>query len=275
MIHSQTASTRGILNPRVAETKFHLSRHLPAADLRCYIDRYWLIHWDLRGQPPFVQETLSYPCVNLVFERGNSWVWGVDTGKFARRLEGVGQVFGVKFRPGAFYPFIQTPVSRFTDSRLSLEATFGQASAPLEAALFALDDSGHIAFVEDFLRQHLPEPDENVTLVNQIVDCIQADYKITQVNDLLCRCDLSKRSLQRLFNHYVGVSPKWVIQRCRLQEAAELMAQGTALDWAKLALHLGYFDQAHFIKAFKRVIGKTPAEYSRSLGPEARMRDTS
>jgi AraC-like DNA-binding protein len=29
-----------------------------------------------------------------------------------------------------------------------------------------------------------------------------------------------------------------------------------------LALDLGYFDQAHFIKDFKAVVGRSPAEYA-------------
>jgi len=33
-----------------------------------------------------------------------------------------------------------------------------------------------------------------------------------------------------------------------------------------LALDLGYFDQAYFIKDFKAIVGKTPAEYARHIG---------
>jgi AraC-like DNA-binding protein len=82
----------------------------------------------------------------------------------------------------------------------------------------------------------------------------------TTVEELCAHAGYSKRTLQRLFREYVGVSPKWVLQRIRLHEAAERMAEGEG-DWPRLALDLGYFDQAHFIKAFKAVIGLTPADY--------------
>ena len=39
------------------------------------------------------------------------------------------------------------------------------------------------------------------------------------------------------------------------------MADGEG-DWASMALDLGYFDQAHFIKAFKAVVGRSPADYA-------------
>jgi len=74
---------------------------------------------------------------------------------------------------------------------------------------------------------------------------------------------LSKRTLQRLFQQYVGVSPKWVIKRYRLHEAVERLAAGNEVDWTRLDLDLEYFDQAHFIKDFKAIIGKTPSEYTK------------
>ena len=76
------------------------------------------------------------------------------------------------------------------------------------------------------------------------------------------RFGLSARSLQRLFRRYVGVGPKWVLQRYRLHEAAERIADGEGGDWAAFALELGYFDQAHFIKDFKALVGCSPAEYA-------------
>lgn len=62
----------------------------------------------------------------------------------------------------------------------------------------------------------------------------------------------------------LGVTPKWVIKRFRLQEAAERIEQGAATSWTELAMQLGYFDQAHFIKDFKSVLGQTPAAYKSS-----------
>ncbi len=43
------------------------------------------------------------------------------------------------------------------------------------------------------------------------------------------------------------------------------MADGEG-DWAGLAIELGYFDQAHFIKAFKAAIGRSPGEYATAMG---------
>lgn len=258
--------SRGILNPQAEGAKFQISRHLPSEDLSFFIQRYWIIDWDLRGQEPYVQETLPYPCINMVIEQGRSGIFGIERGKFARLLEETGHVFGIKFRPGAFYPFMKAPITHLSSAPLSLEAVFGLDGNLLEQAILSLEDKGkRIEIVERFFRARLPEQDQNITLINEVVDGIVTSPEITRVDDLVERFNLSKRTLQRLFKQYVGVSPKWVIQRYRLQEVAERLTGGEAVCWPDLAAELGYSDQAHFIKDFKNIVGKTPAKYASSI----------
>ena len=257
---------RGILNFKAGEKKFQLSRYLPAQDLSFFIEHYWIVSWDLRGQEPYVQETLPYPSVHLVIEKDKSSVYGVETGKFARLLENKGSVFGIKFKPGAFYPFVKVPVSRFTNATISFLDVFGVDSKALEEALLAREDEGEmVKLAEKFLRERLPEQDTNVRVINEIIDYIIAHREITKVDDVVSQLNLNKRTVQRLFRQYVGVSPKWVIKRYRLHEVAERLAGGEVVDWPAIVVELGYSDQAHFIKDFKTIVGRTPVEYARSL----------
>jgi len=107
-----------------------------------------------------------------------------------------------------------------------------------------------------------PRPDADAVLAGRIAERVAEERGITRVEHLAHEFGLGARALQRLFREYVGVTPKWVIQRYRLHEAAERAAAGTAQDWAALALDLGYADQAHFIRDFKRLIGRTPRDYA-------------
>lgn len=255
----------GILNPQAGARQFALRRYPPAHDLAFFVERFWLVAWDVREHEPYLQTTLPHPCVNLVIEPERVAVHGVTTRSFTYPLRGQGRVFGIKFRPGAFYPFGQTPVARLTDSSISLWEAFGDDCPPLITAFRAQADVPTlIALAEAFLRERLPAPDPTVTRINQIVDAIIADRTITRVAAVARQFGLTPRTLQRLFRRYVGVSPKWVIRRYRLHEAAELLANGNPPDWSALALALGYFDQAHFINDFKALIGTTPAAYART-----------
>mgnify|MGYP004706876243 CR=1 FL=1 len=69
--------------------------------------------------------------------------------------------------------------------------------------------------------------------------------------------------MQRLFKRYVGASARWVIKRYRVYEALERLSSDMNPDWAGLAQDLGYFDQAHFINDFRKLVGCTPAAYLR------------
>jgi AraC-like DNA-binding protein len=253
----------GILNPKTSEIKFQLERYQPSEKVSCFVERYWSIHWDLRGEAPYLSENLPFPCVNMVIEPEQSGIFGIVTGKFTHCLEGQSAVFAIKFRPGAFYPFFQQSVSHLTNQAIPIAAVFGNAGRVYEAEILSLhDDAEKVTVAEAFLQARLPVYDDTITRINQIIDCIIAEPSITQVDDVLEYVHMSKRTMQRIFKQYVGVSPKWVIMRYRLQEAADYVAKGHIQDWSALAQKLGYFDQAHFIKDFKAIIGRTPVEYA-------------
>ncbi|NOU94373.1 helix-turn-helix domain-containing protein [Paenibacillus sp. LMG 31456] len=265
-MQSKLGKPIGLLNVNMDYPKFSVSRYLPSADLSHFIEHYWVVCWDLRGQEPHLQETLPHPSVHLVFERDNSRIVGVVKGRFSVLLQEQGAVFGVKFRPGAYYPFLKNSVSTITDRTIPFLEAFGMSSQTLEQRLFSMDTAEQmIPLAESFIRERLPEPDTNVEFINTIVQSIISDRSIVKVDDIVRRFPIHKRQFQNLFRQYVGVSPKWIIQRYRLHEAVEKMADGDIPDWSRLALDLGYYDQAHFIKDFKSIVGKSPETYTKLL----------
>ncbi len=256
-------TTHGILNPEAGEAHFELTRHEPSAALQPFVERYWIVRWDLRGRAPYAQQTLPHPCVNLAFERAGSGVHGVGTKKFVAQLEGVGHVVGAKFKPGGFYPFVRFDISRLTDRVVPVQELFDVDGPELERQVLSAKGADQaVAIVEDFLRRRLPDPDENVATVADVATLALRTRSITRVEELAAEAGLPVRTLQRLFRRYVGVSAKWVIRRYRVHEAAALVASGEALSWAALAHDLGYADQSHFIRDFESQVGQTPARYA-------------
>lgn len=254
----------GILQLSEGEKKYQLSRFAPSEPLRHFVKHYWVVRWDLTGQPPFLQDVIPNPCVNLVMEDHRSGIYGVASRMYTKKIEGKGQVFGIKFHPGGFYPFIRTALSNLTDQSLAIEEIFGADAAEYEQQMNAeTDPADRIALTDALLVKHLPQQDGSITLINQIIDRILIDPELTKVEQICDSFHLNKRKLQRLFNQYVGISPKWVIKLYRLQNAAEAMDTGKHYDTLKLSVDLGYYDQSHFIKDFKSIIGKTPDEYAK------------
>ena len=106
-----------------------------------------------------------------------------------------------------------------------------------------------------------PSPCADASRVAAIVAAIESDPSLSRVTELAAREDLHPRTLERLFRAHVGVSPKWVIRRFRVQEAAERVQAGSPPDWSRFAADLGYFDQSHFIRDFTAQVGATPTDY--------------
>jgi transcriptional regulator GlxA family with amidase domain len=92
-----------------------------------------------------------------------------------------------------------------------------------------------------------------------MVTRITVDSSLRRVGDLAVALGLPVR---RLFTDYVGVSPKWVMRRARLREAAVRAEHGGHFDWAALAADLGYADQAHLTRDFTATIGVPPGRYA-------------
>lgn len=269
MTTSVEVSGKGILNIQESMQKFSLTRYSPSPDLDWLIQWFWVVRWDLRGQEPYEQVVLSHPNVNMVFEKQNTRIYGITRTSDIRLVKDEGKVLGVKFKPGGFYPFWKRDISGLTGRSVSFREAFGRDSEPLEEDILAqVDERGMVMLAERFFRERLPVKDDNVEDVHRIVTTIAGDREITKVDDVVRRFGINKRTLQRLFSRYVGISPKWVIQRYRLHDAAEQMERGEITDWPKLSLDLGYYDQAHFIKDFKAIIGRSPEEYVKGTKPE-------
>lgn len=254
---------RGVLN-RLPVGEFAHSRVPAPPDLADRIEHFWRVRWNLEGLPTQVQETLPHPNVHLVLEPGRADFWGVHTGRWTRVLEGHSQAFGVKFRPGGFRGWLGRPVSGLADASLAAEQLLGNDVARLAEALDCDRDDDAATMAADVLRPYLPPADEAALLAGRIVDSAVADLDLRSAQQLADRFGLTLRALQRLFSEFVGVGPKWVINRYRMHEAIARVQAGQPVSWAALAQELGYFDQAHFIADFRRLTGRTPGEFARA-----------
>lgn len=268
---------RGVLHAAEDRgTHFFHQRLAPSPELALFIQHFWYVQWNLRGTAPSTAETFPHPSCYLVFEHDleqpiddlrvlrRAEISGVTRGKFSRTMEGHGRVFGLKFQPGGFRPFLQSSVSTLTDRVVPAVEVFGPDILMLATQLRALDSPELMATIAtDYFARRLPERDTNAELSTMLVNTILHDPTILSVETISRRSGLSIRSLQRLFKEYVGVSPKWVIRRFRLHELLERFHSAEAIDGAQLALDLGYADQAHLINDFRKLAGLPPTEYLR------------
>ena len=84
---------------------------------------------------------------------------------------------------------------------------------------------------------------------------------------------VSRSALIRRFTRRFGLAPSRYLRNLRCVSAKELMRNGTAI--AQVAQELGFADQAHFTREFKKIHGITPGRYQHAGRAAAMFRSAS
>ena len=259
--------TRGIVHPRAGFEHFQLQRYSPGEVLAPYVDRLWCVTWSLEPGEIFEQPILAHPAVNVVIEGDRAGVYGVPSRLTRQRLTGQGWAVAAMFRPGGAHPFLGS-AGRWVD-RVEAVASCWVDGASLVAAvrdtpgLPPTAEPARVDLLRSFLSALAPaRVPADTALVMAAAELIATNRGLCRVEDLANGTALGMRSLQRLFAEHIGVSPKKVIRRYRLLEAAEAASTGAEVSWARVAADLGFSDQAHLTREFTRAFGVSPARYA-------------
>ena len=254
------ADARGILWP--AARPWRMERIDPGSRLGAYVQHLWHVEWDLRGREPFEQPVLAHVAVNIVLEPQRAGVYGVPTTLRAQTLRGSGWALGVMFRPGGFRAFWSGPVSGLTDRFAPVDTLGGDAEQVLDRVRGA-DPETRAELVVAWLESLAPDQPPDATLeAVATAELAAADRTLVRADQLAVRVGRDLRSLQRLFAEHVGLSPKQVLRRYRLLEAAERAARDEHVSWDELALDLGFSDQSHLVRDFTAAFGTPPGRYA-------------
>jgi len=249
-----------VLDAARARRAFRLARHEPHPALKPWIDTYWEVRWDLPEGTRHRQIVIADTAVNVTVEP-EAWLYGVPGPAFVREIAGSGRVFGVKFRAGAFASWWDRPLKSIYNKRVPLESVWGDPALVWARAVAAEDLlANRAALADEYLlaRNHGPIGEGSRCAV-RLFD----DESLIRVEDACAALGYDIRGLQRLFSREIGASPKEVLRRYRLLEAAGRLDQEPQLSGAALAARLGYADQAHFIRDFRAVTGVSPEAYRR------------
>ena len=240
----------------------------PAPEVADLIRRHWLPVWSLPPGKTSVQRALQFPVCLIVVAADYANLIGPTTGLSTRELEGEGWAAGVMLQPAAGALLLDGPVVPDTATDLATLTTLdGPAlTAEVRAAMApgpADPDRQERAMraVDAALAGLLPVDEEGL-LVNAIVDYVEGDSQVRRVGQICEKFAIGERSLQRLAARRIGLTPKWLIQRRRLHEASERLREAGTVDLARVAADLGYADQAHFGRDWRRVTGLTPGAFA-------------
>lgn len=246
-----------------------MHRYEPDDGLRGLVRRFWVPVWSVPAGLEAPQKVLQHPVCLLVVTADYARFYGVTTGLSTTTLSGDGWAVGVMCEPAAGFLVAGEPVAAFTDRYVDLTELLGDVGRRVTARVRAAmaDDPGGadshrvaVAAYGDALRPLLPVDPEG-ELVNRLVAYVEGNPDVVRVAQVCEAVGVPERALQRLAHRRLGVTPKWLIQRRRLHEAAERLRDNPS-GLADVAAALGYADQPHFTRDFSRVTGMTPGEFA-------------
>ena len=263
-----------------ADVSHTMSRHPAPDDLADLLQWYWVPVWSVPPGQRSEQRVLQYPCALLVITQEYARFYGVVTGLSSTELEGDGWAVGALLQPAAGWLLAGRPMSEWTDAHVELAELLGERGARLaEAVRAAMATAGPPGWVDaevharatepisTFLREHLPVDDEG-RLVNELVALVERDGRIVRVSQLAEAAACSERSLQRLLRRRLGLTPKWLIQRRRLQDLSlRLREREEGETLAVLAALGGALTAAYFLRLLRRVSHGRPSPAVAGLAP--------
>ncbi len=96
------------------------------------------------------------------------------------------------------------------------------------------------------------------TVVDFIQSHLDEDLSLLALAD---KANVSPFHFARQFRATVGLAPHQFVLRQRVQKSFGLIKAGK-LPLAQIAVECGFHDQPHFTRAFRRLLGTTPARYA-------------
>lgn len=255
-------------------------RHLPPHPaLHDIVRGYWLleagstpISLDLvpDGYPEWffsLEHRVSYKMV------GGSWqqfsaagLIGQLTGTFSMEVPAFCRLLSVKLYPWAAQTLFGLPAWELTNLAPELEALtscrelraladrIGRESA-FEKIKLLLD---HF-FLEKLGSK--PEMAGNPFLRFSVQKIFNSQGTLS-LDGLTGKTQASRRYLEKQFKMHIGLSPKLYVRIIRVKKASICLLDPTyRSNLATIAASLDYFDQSHFLKDFKSIVGKSPTAF--------------
>ncbi len=204
---------RGRLYPTGFERHVRFHTYPPPTDLALFIEHSWAIRWDIAGNTYHSEEVMHRPYVDVFVSSQQSGIQGTFRGKRTYVAAGSGRIVGIRFRPGAFHLLWDGALAGLRDTIIDIQQVFPQIDRRYIERLLALDDQAAIHELLQLVRAKHPQRDANIELINEIIAAIETGESLQTVAAVAKAFGSSERRLQQLFQDYVGIGLKWLLQR--------------------------------------------------------------
>ncbi|MEM9546831.1 MAG: helix-turn-helix transcriptional regulator [Bacteroidota bacterium] len=169
----------------------------------------------------------------------------------------------VEFKPNTAKYFIPEKLNLFQNAVVDIHELWGNDATTLTNKIdLEKKDELKINLIENFLLQQFSN--SYISIIDKALNEIFNSKGFTRIEELSKKAWLSKAQFRKRFNEEIGISPIRYSKIVRVNTAVEMM-KTNAYSMTDISYSMGYFDQAHFIKDFKSVVGVSPNQYQNQM----------
>jgi AraC-like DNA-binding protein len=226
---------------------WHANRETAGPDLEVIPDGYAEIVFCLGGVCRLAGQPLPSP-----------FLVGLLNQPLMLTTEGRLQVIGIRCYPWTVFDVLGLPPGK--DGVRIVEHPLAQLQAPLQACVEAGRIADAMALLAEYLLRARP-PAVDSTLSRAGAAMLEARGALP-VSQVATAAHATVRTLERKFKQSSGYTVKDVSGLMRFEQARNRLWHEPAVSLAALAQSLGYTDQSHLSREFKRYSGMTPAAFA-------------
>jgi AraC-like DNA-binding protein len=242
----------------------------PTGAAKHWVESYWIIESD--DNVPDDQKIIPDGYPELIFHFADQYrinisgLW--ETQAFSLLAGQIRQCFylqntgrvsilGIKLQPYALTQLFQLDMSLVTDKVVPLDAAEIQTLTDLDERIRASHEMDErVAIVNKFFEL-FPDLELPIQKAINVISETKGGITVEKLSEAMA---VSERQVERLFQKFIGLSPKFYCRIIRFNAIFQLLSQRDP-SWAELAYEAGFADQSHFIRNFKAFTGEGPSDY--------------
>ncbi|MDC4352451.1 AraC family transcriptional regulator [Acinetobacter baumannii] len=167
--------------------------------------------------------------------------------------------FGIRFLPGIIPNFIEVSSEEILNQCLNFNELVSNKNWLIEKISSEGSIDQQINLFLNTFSERLSRKFSTTT--QEVLHFIITQNNEIKIKDLERLTGYCSRHIQRMFKHDVGMSIKTFACIIRFQSAVQAMNTSKSLKLSDLTYDLGYNDQAHFHKEFKKFSQMSPSDF--------------
>lgn len=172
------------------------------------------------------------------------------------------RTFNCHFFPGKFTRILGIPSDLFADKEVFLEEYLNLG--PLAEMIAAAPDfHTRVSIMQKAVSFWAARTKERkaAKITDNFISLAIENSGDIRISELEQQLGYTGRYLQKIILEQVGLTPKTALENIRFQCALHMMLAHPAYSLSRIAQQSGFYDQAHFTKVFKKMMGCTPAAF--------------